>query len=241
MPKDPDTGRYSIEHDGEAAWALARLGVARSSVQRIERAKRDAKDRYDAWARTERREPDRNDAFFTGLLVDWWVASFPPALLDGIDSDAGRAAWDAYKPKSISFPTGRLWARYKGGQYVITDGAAYTAWVLATLPAPEREALKDLTDHAAAVASMIPLLSSVLDLAQFVASAPSPDHGSFTHPADLGGRVLFDGEIVPGLAWASASIEFGASPDLSIEHPAWAPAPEGSTIPDSAPDAEAGS
>lgn len=233
--RDPETGTWSIDHDPEATWAIAKIARARQQHAAVLAARRDAVARATTWAKQATAPHDRDDSFFTNMVVDWFARRIPTRLLDEIDTDDGRARWDKYPGKTLSLPTGKVWARVTSGAYQVHDSDAYVGFLLDHVPAAVRDDLNAALD---AVASMMSMMSITLDLTP---TAPPASHGAYRHDPD--GTVSYvdreTGEVVspvPGLRWIPTHVSFGVTPDWTAgEHPAWDPPPAGSDLPETAP------
>lgn len=183
---DEERGRFRVENDAAACWALKKAALAEEELARIAALAKAEHERIDAWVRDASAGPEHDRQFFAGLLRE-----YHEALLTGdidrlmAEGKSYREAWEATKRKTYRLPAGDLVARKGGTGYDTEDAEAFDRWVREdpegrlrfAKVSPVKAALKDATKH-----------------------------------TEAGTLVLEGGEYVPGVRWYEDPPSFAAKP-----------------------------
>jgi phage host-nuclease inhibitor protein Gam len=113
-----DREKYRIGGPKEADWALRKLAQARRQIIDNQDLYAAEVARLDAWLEDACQGPERDVAYFEGLLRDWH------------DEQLG----DDPKRKTISLPGGKLEARQNPDSVVIEDQDRAIQWALENHP-----------------------------------------------------------------------------------------------------------
>lgn len=101
-PEDDEArAAFRVEGPEQAAWAARKLAKVRAEIDALNEQARWEFSRIQAWIDSVRVQPERDLAFFEGLLVDWHRRLLDRELAEDADGD-----WDRVKHKSRTLPNG---------------------------------------------------------------------------------------------------------------------------------------